>query len=70
MPKIKCAYCGNVFNLDLEDVDLDSEIEEISKNQASITITITARCPKCGRRVLYGSDTFSISFRVSGDILS
>ena len=69
MPKFKCGHCGNIFEFEIDDLDIDYEVESVSKTGIEIVITISLRCPKCGKRILYGSESITIPFKVIGEFV-
>ncbi|NPA22972.1 MAG: hypothetical protein GXO23_01560 [Crenarchaeota archaeon] len=65
--KLKCRNCNHEFEIDEDDLDVDCDVDKLEKDSVEITITIAVKCPKCGRRVLEGSETVVVPFRIRGE---
>jgi len=68
MSKVKCPNCGHEFEIEEDDLDIDYDIEKIEEKNVELTITVTLRCPKCGRKVLQGTETTTISLKARSEI--
>ena len=69
MLKLKCSKCGHIFEVDVEELDVDYEVENFSSDSVEVTITVTYRCPKCGKRIIYGVETVSIPLKIMGEVI-
>ncbi len=65
--KLRCKNCNEEFEITEDDVDIDYDIEKIDRESVDITITISVRCPKCGRRIIEGSETVTIPIKIRGE---
>ncbi len=68
MTKIKCPNCGCEFSISEDDLDIDYDIERIDGKNIELSITVTLRCPNCGRKVLQGAETVNIVLKARGEI--
>ncbi len=60
MAKVRCPNCGHEFEISEDDLDVDCDVEKIEDRDVELAITVTLRCPNCGRKVLQGTETVSI----------
>ena len=63
MTLLKCQHCGYEFEVREDDIDVDADVEEVSKTTILISLTVRIMCPKCSRRVLYYVDTIEVPLR-------
>ena len=66
--KVRCPNCGTEFEFSEDDVDVDYDVERVESKNVELSITVTVRCPKCGRKVLQGVETVSIALRMRGEV--
>ncbi len=65
--KLKCHNCGTEFEISEDDLDIDYDVDRLEKDSVEITVSVSVRCPKCGRRVLQGSESVTIMFKARGE---
>ncbi len=61
--RFRCHNCGTEFEVEEDDLDIDYDIDKLDKTSVDITVSVSIRCPKCGRRVAYGSETVTVQFK-------
>ncbi|RLE79643.1 MAG: hypothetical protein DRJ52_08025 [Thermoprotei archaeon] len=52
MVKVKCRSCGEDVDIDKRDFEVSANIDEFLGKTVLVSIRLTARCPKCGRKAV------------------
>jgi len=50
--KVKCKSCGEEVDIDKRDFEVSAGIDEFFGKTLMVSIRLTARCPKCGRKAV------------------